>query len=83
MTPSRFDPIAKSLFEKGSDPTAVNIFDSILTNQNKGRENVAPAERFLCSRQASHACGRPMAAGQSSAGASLSRLQLFAHCKDV
>jgi hypothetical protein len=26
--------------------TAVNIFDSILTNKNKGRENEAPAERF-------------------------------------
>ena len=64
-------------------PTAVNIFVRVLTNENTGRENEAPTQVFSASRSAPSACERKMAARQSSVGTSLSRYSLIALRKDV
>ena len=42
--------------------TALNIFISVLTNENTGREGEAPAELFAAANMAPLACGRPAAA---------------------
>ena len=64
-------------------PTAVNIFVRVLTNENTGRESEAPAQVFSASRSAPSACERKMAARQTSVGTSLSRYRLIALRKDV
>jgi hypothetical protein len=46
----RSHPQAARQKQLENEATAVNIFDFVLTNKNKGRENEAPAESFLCSR---------------------------------
>ena len=57
-------------------PIVLNIFISILTNENTVREGEAPAELFVAANAAPLACGSPVAAHKGSAGASLSR---FSH----